>query len=225
MAHLTGEELNQRQLDILWDSLSDNSLLGYSPIAALNKQLTTTNKSVIKAINELVTRLVQAESTVSTFSTEFASIIGNAKTEPELVTNLKKIDENVLKSIYKLYLEIGDAEDISHLGDNVKAAILEVDSAVKSLTTRVDTIEDILDDIETKDKIILNPSNPNEIILANLPNHREITVFVNGIEYLEGEAFVADRANKKVTWTFTYDNDGFDLDSEFNIRVHYFYEP
>lgn len=49
MAHLVGQDLNERQYDILWELLDKNPLLPKSPVPALNKQLITKSKNIIPA--------------------------------------------------------------------------------------------------------------------------------------------------------------------------------
>lgn len=106
---LTTDERKQRQYDILWNTMSDNELLPYSAISSLTKQLNTANKSVIKAINELLSLLQTNNTTVGNFSSVFNTYIGNPELDTQDWTNLHKIDTNVIKAIYKLYLQIDNA--------------------------------------------------------------------------------------------------------------------
>jgi hypothetical protein len=107
---LTADERKQRQFDLLWNTMQDNELLPYSAVQSLNKQLTTDNKSAIKAINELLTKLKINDTTVVNFSENFNSLVGNPELDTVDWDNLKLIDTNVIKSIYKLYLRIIDLE-------------------------------------------------------------------------------------------------------------------
>jgi hypothetical protein len=109
----------QYQFDLLWNTMADNELLAYSAVQSLNKQLTTDNKTVIKAINELLTKLKINDTTVANFSTNFNSLVGNPELDTADWNNLKLIDTNVIKSIYKLYLDIVDKAD----ADNVVTSI------------------------------------------------------------------------------------------------------
>lgn len=106
---LTTDERKQRQYDILWNTMSDNELLPYSAVSSLTKQLNTANKSTIKAINELLTKLQTNDTTVGNFSSVFNTYIGNTELDIQDWNNLKLIDTNVIKAIYKLYLQIDNA--------------------------------------------------------------------------------------------------------------------
>lgn len=222
-----GDELNQRQLDILWDTLSDNNLMPRSPIPSLNKQLNTNNKRIIGAINELLLRLRQNDTTVFNFSENFNSLVGNPELETEDWDNLKKIDRNVIRSIYKIFLEIGGENpvDISHIGPNVKSAIRELHEVITGLENRVDLIEEMLDDVYEVERLYVDPTSRNQFQLLYIPNDRQVILKINGVDYLENSAFTVDRPNKKLTWNFTESNGGFDLLEEFHIKAVYYYEP
>jgi len=199
----------------------------FSSIKSLNKQLNTNNKSIIKAINELLERLKQNDATIVTFNKHFNEQVGNLETEPEDWTNLQKIDRNVIRSIYKVYLEIqgtGTA-DISSIAPSVKEAILELNDTLQALDERVDILEEKLDDVEFKEDLFPDPNFPNQFVLAYIPNDRKLILSINGIDYEEDDAFTVDRPNKKITWIFTLPEGGFDIDLDFNLEVHYFYEP
>lgn len=234
MAAIDPSNLNDYQYDILWDLLDDNPKLPYSPIKALNKQLNTSSKRVIGSINELIERLTTIGTTVSSFSTDYNNVIGNSATTPELVTNLKKIDENILKAVYKIWLElVGDGTtDISHIGPNVKAAIYELGETLSALETRMQgaedrlaLIEEMLDDIEFRGNLVLNPDTPHIFSIPFKPNTRPIILEINGIRYDEGEEFSVDREAKTLTWLATSDNGGFDIESDFEVKLWFYYEP
>lgn len=144
MTHLTGQDLQDKQFDILWELLDSNPQLPFSPVKNLNKQLNTNGKNVIKAINELLERAVQNDTSILNFNERFNELMGDAYTNPVLFDNLKKIDSNVLKSVYKIYLEIvGDPNkptDISQIAPSVKDAILELNDNLIGLAGRVDSI-------------------------------------------------------------------------------------
>jgi hypothetical protein len=48
-----------------------------------------------------------------------------------------------------------------------------------------------------------------------------IKLFVNGLTYVEGEAFSVSRTDKTIVWTYTAANEGFDLDADDVIIVEY----
>lgn len=103
---LSSEDRKQMQFDVLWNTMADNELLPFSAVSSLNKQLTTDNKVIIKAINELLTKLKINDTTVTNFNSVFNQYVGNAELDIEDWNNLKTIDTNVIKSIYKVYLDV-----------------------------------------------------------------------------------------------------------------------
>ena len=134
---LTSADRKQMQLDLLWNLMDDNELLPYSPVKSLNKQLNTDNKSVIKAFNELLEKLEINNTTVTNFNSRFNDLVGNYELESADWTNLKKIDRNVIRSVYKLYLSIGQLtsnlelkSDINHT--HTLSNITDVDVTTKS---------------------------------------------------------------------------------------------
>jgi hypothetical protein len=152
---LPSDERKQRQFDILWNSLADNELLPYSAIESLNKQLKTDKKAMIQAINELVSRLSINETTVSNFTSVFNDNVGNPELDTVDFENLRTIDTNVVKAVYKIYISLTDVQadivnksplvhqhevqDITGLQDslNQKASSTEL----QSLISRIQTLE------------------------------------------------------------------------------------
>src|SRR4051794_2037943 len=93
-------QTKQAQYDVLWEIMTANELLPYSAVSSLNKQLNTTNKSMIKAINELLSLLETNNTTVENFGTVLNDYIGNTELDITDWDNLKLIDTNVIKAIY-----------------------------------------------------------------------------------------------------------------------------
>ena len=57
--------------------------------------------------------------------------------------------------------------------------------------------------------------------MAETPNATPVVVKINGISYSEGDEFTVDRVNKKVVWTYTAANGGFDLVTGMKLEVVY----
>jgi hypothetical protein len=103
---LTLDVRKQMQVDVLWNTMADNELLPYSAVPSLNKQLTTDNKDVIQAVNELLTKIKINDTTVTNFNNIFNTYVGNYELETTDWDNLKKIDRNVIRAVYSLYQRI-----------------------------------------------------------------------------------------------------------------------
>lgn len=129
------ESLNQAQFEILFDDLSDNNLLPYNKLPVLNKSLLTESKVIIKAINELKGRIDGIDSQFLSFGQLYDSLIGDSKSDATLKENLLKIDDNILKAIYKIYeMSFGDPSvpiDVSQLGTNIYACLIKLDELIK----------------------------------------------------------------------------------------------
>jgi hypothetical protein len=123
MAPLTNADRKQMQLDLMWTAINDNELLPYSPIKSLNKQLITDNKSFIKSINEVMDKLKINDTTVTNFNANFNTLIGNRELEVADWNNLKKIDRNVIRAIYKVYLNV---EQLIEDMDNHKHTLTDI---------------------------------------------------------------------------------------------------
>lgn len=106
MAHVTGTDLQDLQFDALATSTLGNPQLPSSPISTLNKALKTTSKFVIGAINEVNTLALGTSNAFTSFSATYNNILGDTQTNPALLTDLQKIDQNVLLALVKVYKEI-----------------------------------------------------------------------------------------------------------------------
>lgn len=127
----TQDEIYQHQYDLLWSSMSGNTLLPYSAVFTLNKQLTTNSKDIIQAINELVTSLSTNTNTVGNFSNVFNTNVGNPELDTTDWANLHSIDTNVIKAIYKLSTWTGSLSSLqTSAKGSLVAAINEVKAAV-----------------------------------------------------------------------------------------------
>ena len=60
-----------------------------------------------------------------------------------------------------------------------------------------------------------------EFILAETPNTSEVEVKVNGILYDENAHYTVNRAEKKITWTYTQAAQGFDMGEGFDVVVKF----
>jgi hypothetical protein len=139
----TLDETYQHQYDLFWSAMDQNPLLTYSSVTTLNKQLATNAKSIIKAMNELVTTLSTNTNTVGNFSNVFNSNVGNPDLDTADWTNLHKIDTNVIKSIYKVYTSLGQLSNLTTTakGDLV-SALNEVKAAVGTGSGTTPTVID-----------------------------------------------------------------------------------
>jgi len=93
----------QYQYDILWNPMGDNTLLPFSGVSTLNMQLNTNNKSMIKAINEMLILLNTNNTSVTNFTNSFNTYIGNPQVDTTTWSNIQSIDTNIMKALWKTY--------------------------------------------------------------------------------------------------------------------------
>lgn len=93
--------IEELQSDILLESLENNSLFSSSNISMLNKALNTKKKNIVPAINEIKTMVESLDTTVSKSLLQQYEMIGDFKSNPELIDEVKKIDDNLTLALLK----------------------------------------------------------------------------------------------------------------------------
>ena len=155
MAKFPWENLSQKELmqyDILWDNINDNPNFKSNASLSRNQYLETSQTKIISAINEIKRNNDRVNQTVINFTTLYNELIGDTTKDETLHDNIKKIDENVLKAIYKTYtLIIGDPDkpvDISELGDNINQCILTLKDLIDDKESKINEINNKISDID-----------------------------------------------------------------------------
>lgn len=155
MTKFPWENLSQKELmqyDILWDNINDNPNFKSNASLSRNQHLETNQTKIISAINEIKRVTDRVDQTVVNFTTFYNELIGNTFEDPTLHANIKKIDENVLKAIYKTYtLVIGDPDkpvDVSELGDNINQCILTLKSLIDIKEAEIKEINNRISDLD-----------------------------------------------------------------------------
>jgi len=100
---LSQDQYFQYQHDVLWNPMDINTLLPFSSITSLNMQLNTSNKSIIKSINELLILLNSNKTTVTNFNNSFNTYFGNPQVDTITWANIQSIDTNLMKAVWKTY--------------------------------------------------------------------------------------------------------------------------
>jgi flagellin-like hook-associated protein FlgL len=202
MAYSQGDTFEQLQYDALWESINENSLLPASTSSRKNRSLNTANKRVITAINEVYSKATNAASLANNISDRFDRIIGNEVADPTLLENLKEIDDNFFKAIYTMYkkIEEGTSETPDEIKEYVDNAINELRSSLSDIDTKLRSTEEVITTI----------SNQTFLITKVPSTISDTDLFINGIYY--GKEYYSIN-NKTITWEFTAEEGGFDLDA------------
>lgn len=140
----------------------------------------------------------------------------------ELVAeDAKKLDKaNVVKSDVDTTAADYAASDEKVLSE--KAAL----AAIKKVA---DSVDHVKTDIESAaDKAVVEnvavTGAVTEFALTSTPTNDLVKMVINHLVYVENEDFTVDRAAKKVTWTLTAANNGFDIDAELTDKVTFEYK-
>ncbi len=100
------------------------------------------------------------------------------------------------------------------------AGSTELTQEVETINNRIIELESIS---EASDRIILLEDNIHEFILSKNPIN-EISMFVNGIKYYYERSFNYNTVENKAIWIFDDNNNGFNLEKDFEIEFKYKYK-
>lgn len=214
--HRESPMLDELQHDILTKNLSNNPLMPSHIIPALNKALRTRNKTVIGAVNELLSDLERIEETTTATIDQKFDVIGDFLRNPEMLEDMKKIDNTILGSLVKIHEAIvGDINDpvlIEDIGNSVNEAIRNLYLEIADLE-RASIYHGFTEQFTPEE-------GQNSFNLKYRPIPKSISVFVNGVRYGE-KCFIFHPIFRRVVWTFDQENGGFDLISDFTIKIEY----
>ena len=102
------DNFNKLQADILNQGLKDNPHLRPHVVPIINNQLNTIQKeSVIKAVNEVYSRVIIMDRSLTTFMDELLEIIGNWKNNPEFKDGLDLMAGSLIESLIYLNNVVG----------------------------------------------------------------------------------------------------------------------
>ncbi len=138
------EDVFKLQSSVLDRTTGDNEWLQPHAVPSLARNLQTTNKRIIKAINELNTKLNAIDVKFEDFSLLYDNLIGDVKTEPQLRTDLEKVNDCIIRALLKNYKKIhGDNldEPIEITSFTTEAISGSINEAINQLHGKFITIE------------------------------------------------------------------------------------
>lgn len=133
----------------------------------------------------------------------------------EIETNGCKVASQYISTVIR---ENGEATDSKVSSEKAVAAAIhtesvnikhEINTEISNVNERLDALEGITDHVERI--AIVGADVQTEFTLRHVPNALAVVLYINGVEYEEDDAFTVDRAAKKVTWTATKAECGFDI--------------
>lgn len=109
------QNINELQSDILAEKLSNNPYLKYHVLIEKNKQLNTSSKTIIGAINEVLRKTNSAVSTNKAALSELYNVLGHVGMKPELVHSVLA----QAPSLIELVLELNNKLSVVEVARNV----------------------------------------------------------------------------------------------------------
>lgn len=126
---------SEMQHDVLTQVL-DDSYFPTHALPTLNKRLSTTGKTIVRAINEVLSRTNTVETTCVNMINQMLTVFGGFLDTPELKTNLEKVAPSVLEAVYLLQQNmVGDPDDPVTLTEPVNVVITNIQKQVIPLTS------------------------------------------------------------------------------------------
>ena len=108
------KSINELQSDILGEKLTNNPLMKASKVLAKNKALNTSQKTIVNAINELITKITELGSSTSLDLNTMYSVIGSFQKNPELINELtSRQAETLLALATQTYDEVQTIKEIA----------------------------------------------------------------------------------------------------------------
>ena len=187
------QNINELQSDILAEKLSNNPYLKYHVLIEKNKQLNTSSKTIIGAINEVLRKTNSAVSTNKAALAELYNVLGHVGMKPELVHSVLA----QAPSLIELVLELNNKLSVVEVARNVNFKDQFVTGEQPQFTFRLSHLpkEDSL-------KMFVNGVqyfNTNVVAYTFDEDKRE----VNWVFDAERGGF--DPVNSEVIFEYTYD--------------------
>lgn len=187
------KNINELQSDILAEKLSNNPYLKYHVLIEKNKQLNTSSKTIIGAINEVLRKTNSAVSTNKAALSELYNVFGHVGMKPELVHSVLA----QAPSLIELVLELNNKLSVVEVARNVNFKDQFVTGEQPQFTFRLSHLpkEDSL-------KMFVNGVqyfNTNVVAYTFDEDKRE----VNWVFDAERGGF--DPVNSEVIFEYTYD--------------------
>lgn len=186
--------INELQSDVLGEKLTNNPLMKSSSMTAKNKALKTTQKTVVNAINELITKINNFTDTTNKDLVTLYDVIGNFVKDGSLVT---EINNRGAETIIALLINTYDTQK-------------ELVETVKTIKEKVTQLEQFaLDDYEDTFHVSATETK-SEFSLTHIPIGK-IRIYIDGIRYFS-DTISYDESNNTVTWINSSDKEeGFDI--------------
>lgn len=152
------EDIDKLQSSVLDKTTGDNTWLAPHAIPALARNLNTSNKRVIKAINELLSRIDSLDDSTIDIAATYDKLIGDTKENPQLEDDLLKMAPHIIdalkknfKAIYGLDLD-NPIELTSFETSAISGSLNEAINQLKSEFILMEQSQNVIDDWEQHEK-------------------------------------------------------------------------
>lgn len=186
------KNINELQSDILAERLSNNPYLKYHVLIEKNKQLGTTQQTIIGAINEVLRKANSATSTNRAALAELYNVLGHVGIHPELTKQVLAQAPSLIELVLSLREKLDAIDESRNVSFKEQFVTGDVPQYVFQLTHT------------PKDETL-------EVFVNGVQYFNTNTM-----------AFSYEPRDKQVTWLFSEDNNGFNLtNSEVIFKYKY----
>ena len=173
--------INELQSDILAERLSNNPYLKYHVLIEKNKQLGTTQQTIIGAINEVLRKVNSASNTNKAALAELYNVLGHVGTHPELTRQVLAQAPSLIELVLNMKNKLDSIDEARNVEIKEQFVTGEIPQYIFGLTH------------EPKDESL-------KVFVNGVQYFNTNTL-----------AFTYEPRDKQVTWIFTEENGGFDL--------------
>jgi len=152
------EDIDKLQSSVLDKTTGDNTWLAPHAIPTLARNLNTSNKRVIKAINELLSRIDSLDDSTIDIAATYDKLIGDTKENPQLEDDLLKMAPHIIdalkknfKAIYGLDLD-NPIELTSFETSAISGSLNEAINQLKSEFILMEQNQNVINDWEQHEK-------------------------------------------------------------------------
>lgn len=159
-------------------------------------KLKTTENYVTQAINRIDTDIVTQTDKITNHGEFMANTIGNVSGDQEVAAKFESLGQSLIENAYDMK----------------------------------NTVDGLVNAVMVRDNVILDSNSRFPLTQTPIINAvHDIRLFINTIEYRKGVHFTVAlhpiSRKYQLTWTFTEDAGGFNIEEDFSVTLEYFTAP
>ena len=176
--------------------LDNNELQLVAYDQAINKIIVELSKDA--GLLEIVEEAVSEEAITAKINELFGTVLQRINALEENALTSKDIAKEIRDKAYAVDTKVASEKAVADALASF-SKFDELDSRITRISERVSGVEALV--IEVKESFNIEGTTPvSTFTLAQVPNSMEAKVLINGVVYLENDAFTIDRETKVLTW-------------------------